>query len=369
MEPSQVWYTDMRAKPGLSMISKLERLVEAAGIRSLDWKKRFTALKIHFGEPGNLAFIRPQYVAPIVRILGKEGAKPFLTDAGTLYAGRRSNAVDHLRSALENGFSRDATGCDLVIADGLRGRDQVEIETGTQHCPRPRIAAAIAQADAVVSLTHFKGHELAGFGGTLKNLGMGCASRLGKLELHSAMKPHFDRKKCVGCGVCVHTCAQNAIVLDGERKAVMDPKLCVGCGQCMVMCRFNAVSGGFDEGSRILNEKIAEYSLAVLKGKVHFHLSFVMQVTPDCDCWGYNDTPVVPDLGIFASLDPVALDQACADAVKAATGLAGTVLPEPGRHAGEDKFRHLHPDTDWEAGLAYAEKIGLGSRRYHLALV
>jgi len=365
MGSSRVYFADLRST-GKSVLDKLSRLVESAGMSSIDFKDKFVAIKIHFGEPGNLAYIRPPFAARIAQLVREKGGSPFLTDANTLYKGRRSNAVDHLRAASENGFNALSAGCDVIIADGLRGTDYREIPVGTKHCPTAKIGAAVADADVVVSMTHFKGHELTGFGGVVKNLGMGSGSIGGKLEMHSDSKPSIVREKCVSCGACWKNCAHDAVRPDGERIAVIDDELCVGCGQCIAMCRYEATVPTWNAVS--VQEKIAEYALAVVKGKPCFHISFIMDVSPECDCWGYNDTAIVPDLGIAASFDPVALDRACLDLVSAAPALKESMLE--GRGApGADKFHILHPKVDAAAGLAYAEQIGLGTQEYELETI
>lgn len=373
MSKSQVFFTDLRTNPHASLLDKLERLVKRAGILDLPLNGNFAAIKIHFGEPGNLAYIRPNFAARIASILRQAGAKPFLTDANTLYSGRRANAVDHLQSATENGFNPLSAGCNVIIADGLKGTEYVEVPIDGQYCKAPKIGAAVANADIIISMTHFKGHEQAGFGGALKNLGMGAASVAGKLELHSNSQPKIDRDHCVGCGVCVAHCAHSAITLDQTRKAVIDYDKCVGCGQCVALCQFDgAVLADWDTSER-LNYKIAEYTKAVLKGKPNFHISFIMNVSPECDCWNHNDAAVVPDLGILASTDPVALDQACVDLVKAAPALpTDNRLHDNHKDdtlCGKDKFHIMHPNTDWEAGLDHAAAIGIGSRDYELVKV
>lgn len=370
MAKSQVFFTNLRTNPHSNLLDKLERLVARAGMLDMPLKDSFVAIKIHFGEPGNLAYIRPNFAARLAQVLRKAGAKPFLTDANTLYSGRRANAVDHLQSAMENGFNPISEDCNVIIADGLKGTEQVEIPIGGEYCKAPKIGAAVANADVVVSMTHFKGHEQAGFGGALKNLGMGAASVAGKLELHSNSQPKVNEDKCIGCGVCVSHCAHDAIRLDDKRKAKIDYGKCVGCGQCVALCQFDgAVLASWDTSER-LNYKIAEYTKAVIKDKPNFHISFIMNVSPECDCWNHNDAAVVADIGILASFDPVALDQACADMVKAAPALpTDNRLHDGHSHetmAGQDKFRVMHPDTDWEAGLEHAVKIGIGSRDYDL---
>ena len=371
METAKVYMTDLRTTPTSNLLDKMERLVKRAGLGNLPIKENFVAIKIHFGEPGNLAYIRPNYAARMAGILTSMGGKPFLTDCNTLYSGRRSNAVDHLQSAMENGFNPISAQCQVIIADGLKGTEYREIPVEqAEYCPTPKIGSAIANADVIISMNHFKGHEQAGFGGALKNLGMGCASVGGKLELHASSQPKIEAENCIGCGICVKHCRHKAISMTEERKAVIDYSRCVGCGQCVALCQHEAaVIADWDTSER-LNYKIAEYTAAVLKDKPHFHISFVMNVSPNCDCWTHNDAAIVPDLGILASTDPVALDKACADLVTQAPVLHGNhVLAHHHEHGdlcGEEKFHLIHPDTDWMAGLRHAEKLRLGTTRYEL---
>lgn len=367
---AQVFWSDLRTSPSMTILQKLEKLLTRAGFRSLDLQDKFTALKIHVGEPGNMAFIRPPYVAVVSRMVRELGGMPFLTDANTLYSGRRANAYDHLRAGYENGFSRDATGVDFIIADGLKGNDFVYMPVvGGTHCSTAMIGSAIAEADAIISLNHFKGHELTGFGGALKNLGMGCGSRSGKQFMHEVSHPVIHREKCTGCGLCVKNCAHGAITLDAERRAVIDHSKCVGCCQCVAVCQFGAARASEGSASRVCSERIAEYTQAILNGKPSFHISFVMNVSPNCDCWACNDAPLVADIGIFASVDPVALDQACVDAVNAAPPIQGTALTDKKYAGSGEKFGHVHPDTDWSKGLDHASSLGLGERAYTLVKV
>lgn len=368
---SKVYYTDMRTKPGRNLLDKLEILVKKAGMEQIDFKGKFTAIKIHFGEPGNLSYIRANYAAKLVKILLSKQAKPFLTDSGTLYLGKRSNAIDHIESAFENGFNPVAVPCPVIIADGLKAIDYKEIPVRLKYCQTAKIGSAIAEADIIVSMNHFKGHEQAGFGGALKNLGMGSASAAGKLDLHSSSQPVVDQAVCTSCGQCVKYCASDAIHLNEAKKAAIDYGKCVGCGQCVAICQFDAAQPVWDNSADIMNYKIAEYTVAVLKDKPHFHINFIMDVSPNCDCWNCNDAAIVPNIGIAASFDPVALDQASADMVTKSAANLNTILnvQQYGELQNVDKFKMIHPNTDWQAGLKYAEEIGLGSLNYDLIVV
>ncbi|WAM31233.1 DUF362 domain-containing protein [Caldicellulosiruptor naganoensis] len=373
MAASKVYFTDFKTKPGYNMLDKLENLVKKAGIETIDFKNKFVAIKVHFGEPGNLAYIRPNYVARIVKLIKSLGGKPFVTDANTLYTGRRSNALDHLEAAYENGFNPLVLGCHVIIADGLKGTEYREIEVNLKHTQKAKIGSAIADADIIISMNHFKGHEMTGFGGAIKNIGMGSGSRGGKLFMHSSSKPVIKTSKCVGCGMCVKSCAQLAITLNEKKKAVISYEKCVGCGQCVAVCQFEAATVKWDEAASIASEKIAEYAYAVLKDKPHFHVNFIMNISPDCDCWSHNDIPIAPDIGIAASFDPVALDKACVDLVNSSAFTPAGSVFEKAKHIEVDgkidRFKSVHPDTDWRVALKHAQEIGLGSLEYELVKV
>jgi uncharacterized Fe-S center protein len=359
----------MRCKVGESLLVKLDRLMLKAGIEEIDFKQKYTALKIHFGEPGNLSFLRPNFAKTVADRIKALGGKPFLTDCNTLYVGRRNNALVHLDAAGENGYSPLTTGCQNIIADGLKGTDDIEIPVpGGVYCKTARIGRAVMDADIIISLNHFKGHEGAGFGGAIKNLGMGCGSRAGKMVMHNDGKPEIDQKVCTGCKVCPKFCNQNAILFGDAKKARIDPNLCVGCGRCIGGCNYHAIANRSESSSQGLNAKMAEYCKAVVYGRPNFHISVVNQVSPYCDCHGENDAAIIPDIGIFAGFDPVALDKACIDAVNAAPIIATSVLAERDR-AHRDHFTDIHPATNWQSQISHAEKIGLGSREYELITV
>jgi uncharacterized Fe-S center protein len=367
MNTSKVFFTDFHTEPRLNIFKKMRQLIQTAGIQEIDFNKKFTAVKIHFGEPGNMAYLRPNYAFHVVKEIKKMGGKPFLTDTNTLYSGRRANALDHLDAAYENGYSPFSTGCHVIIADGVNGMDYREIAIdGGEYCKTAKIGTAIADADIIITLNHFKGHEQTGFGGALKNLGMGSASVMGKKELHSSSVPVVETENCTGCAVCVKSCRHEAITLNAQKKATINTSLCVGCGQCIAVCQYNAAQVDWDSSPDELNCRIAEYTQAVLKDKPHFHINFIMDVSPMCDCWGFNDVPIVPDIGIAASFDPVALDYACADLVNKAPVAENCCLPN---HRHSDKFKTLFPLTNWKSCLTHAEKMGIGKTKYELITV
>ncbi|MBE6948738.1 MAG: DUF362 domain-containing protein [Ruminococcaceae bacterium] len=368
MAESKVYFADLRTKLGESILVKMERLIRAAGIDQIDFEDKFVAIKMHFGELGNLAFLRPNYAKVVADIVKSLGGKPYLTDCNTLYVGSRKNALEHLDTANLNGFSPMSTGCQVIIADGIKGTDDVEVPIeGAEFCPAPKIGRAIMDCDVFISLNHFKGHEETGFGGALKNIGMGCGSRRGKMEMHNAGKPVVNEDLCIGCKMCSKFCAHDAAVIENGKATIYHDR-CVGCGRCVSVCPKDAVETAFDEAKDVLHKKIAEYSKAVIQDKPNFHISIVRDVSPYCDCHAENDAAIVPNVGMFASFDPVALDMACADAVNSQPILANTLLSES-KHQDRDHFGKVFPTTNWRVGPEYAEKIGLGSREYELITV
>ncbi len=364
---SKVYFADLRADVHENLQQKLTRLMKTAGMGDIDFQDKFVAIKLHFGEPGNLAFLRPNWAKTVADFVKERGGKPFLTDCNTLYVGGRKNALDHMDSAMLNGFNPMTTGCQIIIADGLKGSDEVEVPVaGGEYVKNAKIGRAVMDADVFISLTHFKGHETAGFGGCLKNIGMGCGSRAGKMEQHNAGKPHVAQKHCIGCGQCRKICAHGAPIIE-DRKAHIDHDRCVGCGRCIAVCPKDAVQINWDESTTNLNYKIAEYTKAVVDGRPCFHISLVVDVSPNCDCHSENDMAIVPNVGMFASFDPVALDMACVDAVNAQTPLRGSAADGAHGHEHEhDHFQRIHPDTNWRSCLEHGEKIGIGSRQYEL---
>ena len=335
MEASKVYYTDFRCPVGTSLLDKLRRVCIAAGIKDIDMDGKFVAIKMHFGELGNLAFLRPNYAKVVADLCKEQGGLPFLTDCNTLYPGSRKNALEHLTCAQLNGFWPMTTGCQVIIADGLRGTDEAEVPVPNgEYCKTAKIGRAIMDADIFISLTHFKGH---------------------------------------GCHRCAKECGSDAITYDANNKAVIDQTKCKGCGRCIGACNFDAIYSQCDSANEMLDRKMAEYAAAVCAGRPCFHISLVQDISPNCDCHCENDAPILPDIGIFASFDPVALDQACADACLNAQPLPnsqlGQNLAKPGWNCHHDNFKDSNPNIEWKATLEQAEKIGMGTRQYVLKKV
>ncbi len=361
MAASKVYFTNFHTSMQENRQQKLARLLFVAGMDQLPLKNRYVAIKIHFGEPGNLAYLRPNYARTVVDLVKQLGGKPFLTDCNTLYVGGRKNALDHIESAYINGFNPYSTGCHILIGDGLKGTDEVEVPVNGEYVKNAKIGRAVMDADVVISLSHFKGHEMTGFGGALKNLGMGCGSRAGKMEMHCDGKPLVKENLCVGCGNCRRICAHSAPTIV-DRKMHIDLNKCVGCGRCIAVCPTDAIASPDDSSEQTLCYKIAEYTKAVVQDRPAFHISIVNEVSPNCDCHGENDVPLISDIGMFASFDPVALDQACADACnRACRNKDAAFLGED-----EDLFRAAHPNTNGYDQIRHAKKIGLGTDEYEL---
>lgn len=376
MEKAKVFFTDFRTVAfGDGLPAKLKKMIRKAGIGEIDMQGRFAAIKLHFGELGNISYLRPNYARAVADVVKELGGKPFLTDCNTMYPGKRKNALEHLECAWENGFTPLTVGCPILIGDGLKGTDDIAVPVaGGEYVKEAKIGRAVMDADVFISLTHFKGHEVTGFGGAIKNIGMGCGSRAGKTEQHSDSKATIDEARCKGCRTCLKECANNGLEYDPEaKKARVNQDNCVGCGRCLGACNFDAISFGFDAAVKALNCRMAEYTKAVIDGRPHFHISLIVDVSPNCDCHGENDAPILPNLGMFASFDPLALDQACVDACLKAKPLPGSQLAEnmtkPGFRDHHDHFTNSTPESEWRTCLEHAEKIGLGTREYELVIV
>jgi len=373
MEKAKVYFTDFRTiANGDGLPTKLKKLIRKAGIGEIDMEGKFVAIKMHFGEMGNVSFLRPNYAKAVADVIKELGGRPFLTDCNTLYPGSRKNALEHLACAWENGFSPLSTGCPILIADGLKGTDDVLVPVeGGEYVKEAKIGRAVMDADIFISLNHFKGHESTGFGGAIKNIGMGCGSRAGKAEQHNSGTPVVDEESCRGCRLCAKQCANDGLEFDETtRKMRVNADNCLGCGRCIGACNFDAIAFREENAVEMLNRRMAEYAKAVVTGRPQFHISLVMDISPNCDCHPENDAPILPDIGMFASFDPVALDQACADACLRQSPMPHSQLWDNMRRVNffdwNDHFRNSTPASEWRSCLEHAEKIGLGTRSYEI---
>ena len=372
MEKSKVYFTDFRARLVEGLPTKLKRLMKKAGFASMDMEGKFVAIKIHFGELGNISYLRPNYAKAVADMVKEAGGIPFLTDCNTLYPGSRKNAIEHMYCAWENGFTPMTVGCPVIIGDGLKGTDDIAVPVkGGTHVKEAKIGRAIMDADIFISLTHFKGHETTGFGGTIKNIGMGCGSRAGKKDQHSNGKPTIDPEVCRGCKRCMRECANQGLEYDETTKKMhVNAENCVGCGRCLGACNFDAIRFVNDAATKELNCRMAEYAKAVVDGRPNFHISLIVDVSPYCDCHGENDAPILPNVGMLVSFDPLALDQACADLCLKQQPLPNSVLSDNMKKADfcdhHDHFENTTVDSEYKSCLEHGEEIGLGSREYEL---
>ena len=372
---SPVFFSDLKVESGETLLDKVDVLLDRTDLKGKIREKDLVAIKLHFGEKGNTAIVQPIFLRRIVDRVKQYQGKPFLTDTNTLYRGMRQEAVSHLTNAYQHGFTYSAIDAPLLIADGLRGNSVVKVTIDKPLFKTVSIAHDIYMADALISMAHFTGHELCGFAATLKNLGMGCASREGKLSQHSNISPRVKGKKCKGCERCLSWCAQEAIsmlppqvkVATKKSIAFIDSIKCTGCGECIPICPSGAIQIQWNESIPIFQKKMVEYAYGAVqkkKGKT-LYINFLTQISPACDCWGHSDTPIVNDVGILSSEDPVAIDQASVDLVNREAGNRSSKLSgawEPG----ENKFQAIYPEVDWTIQLAYAQEIGLGNREYEL---
>ncbi len=363
---NKVYFADLKAQPQRNLFAKLEELLEKVAIKSRIRPNKLVAVKLHFGERGNTAFIRPIFIRIIVDKIREYKGLPFLTDTNTLYQGSRGEAVTHLMTAITNGFDYSVVGAPLIIADGIYGNTLVRVNIGQHFFSEVSIGAEIVHADSIISVAHYKCHELAGFGGALKNIGMGCAAREGKLQQHSNLCPLVNKESCMACGSCIDWCPASAIALKDE-KADIDSSRCIGCGECVIICPEGAITIQWGDDMIDFQKKLVEHAYGALKGKEEksTFINFITQVSSACDCYAHSGAPIVPDVGIVASVDPVAIDQASTDLVNKQPGNSYSEL-KSGMEPGGDKIRGVYPEVDWSVQLDYAEKIGLGRREYEL---
>lgn len=369
-----VYFISSRSNSKERTLIKYRRLLARFDLGRFVKKDDLTAIKVSFGERGNFTYLRPQYVRVVVDEVKRLGGRPFLTDANTLYAGGRQNSRDHIITAIENGFDYGVTGAPIIIADGILGHDHREVRIKGEYFDEVRIASAALDADAIISLAHFKGHMVCGFGGAIKNIGMGLGARAGKQTMHSDVHPEVDSSYCDGCSRCIKWCPEDAIskTTTGGSKprnkvALIDDEACIGCGECVASCYTGAIAINWKSDPAIVQQKMAEYALGVVSGKRRKFaaINYIIDVTPDCDCLGWSDNPIVPNIGIAASSDPVAVDAASLDMVNSARGISSSLLPG-NKLQSRDKFGSVHGGIDPRAQLIHGQKIGLGKRKYEL---
>lgn len=367
---SNVYFWNLRTNLKSPFDRQLEKLLRKTGIREFIEEGDLAALKIHFGEKGTTGFIRPLWLKPIIDHLARAGAKPFLTDASTLYVGQRGEAVSHHMCAAHHGWDPLVLGAPVIIADGLKGNSEAAVPVHGKHIEEAYIAADIAEADVFVSINHFKGHELAGYGGALKNVGMGSASKRGKMQQHHSTGPIVVEENCKGCGQCVKICKPGALSLGENGKITVNLEQCVGCGGCFLACKSEGLCIDWKIGVQEFLERMMEYAAGVIntKDRPCLHINFVVDVVPDCDCVGFTDQPVCPNIGVLASFDPVAMDQASLDLVNEAQPLHPSKLPKDIK-PGDDKFLAIHQHCPRDFGLNYAASLGLGTREYQLVRI
>ena len=333
--------------------SHVSRLFQAAGFHDCIIEKDMVGIKLHVGEKGNSTHIRPEWVKPVIEGIRSKNALPFITDTCVLYKSQRDNAVKHLILAAEHGFDMAGLNVPMIIADGLNGSDEKCVPIKGTHQREVSVASTAVDANSLIFLSHITGHVAVGFGGTIKNMGMGFASKKGKLRQHAAMKPEIDERTCTGCGMCIKWCPADAIAMKGD-VACIDSDQCIGCGECMAVCRFNAVTHDWNKDSRLLQEIMAEHALGVVTGKEGRvgYFNFLVNVTKDCDCWDVEQKALFPDIGVIAGTDPVALDTAALDLIEKRTGKS---LREWG-----------YPDIDLRIQIRHAEAVGMGTTNYEL---
>ncbi|MFA5005567.1 MAG: DUF362 domain-containing protein [Candidatus Omnitrophota bacterium] len=351
---SKVYFTSLsETDPADSACLKLKRLLKESGLFDFVPAGVSAAVKLHFGEEGNTGFVKPHFLKTINDALKEKGALPFLSDTNTLYRGRRTNSTEHKALAYEHGFTENATGAKVVIPDDHDKDCAKSVEIDGKIFKQVSVARVYVEAPVLVGVAHFKGHIMTGFGGALKNIGMGSATRKGKLAQHSQLAPVVNLKNCTGCAACRDVCPVEAITIV-NKKSVVDAAKCIGCASCIAACKFSAMDVNWGSGADLIQEKMVEHAAGVLKNKKEnsAFINFAIKITKECDCLAKDDPRVCPDIGIFVSHDPVSVDKACLDAVI--------------KKCGRDIFKELHPERDGLKQLKHAAALGLGSMDYEL---
>lgn len=362
---AEVFYVPVKPRNKQSLQTLLARLLDSLDLSRICGERDLVAVKTHIGEMGNAAYIRPPYLAVVVDALHKLRAKPFLTDSTSLYTGRRQNGLDMVETAARHGFTREVVGAPFLPADGLKGDDILEVPSPIEGNPPVQLAGLLARADALVCVSHFKGHDLTGMGGAIKNLSMGGSAKAGKFYMHVRSKPFVNAETCIGCRRCLPWCAWEAIGIE-DGTAVIDEERCTGCAHCLLACPVQAIGFRWDGASDEVQRRMGEYAAALVAAldKRAVYLNFILDVSPSCDCFPRHDPSIVPDLGIVGGYDPIAVDAASRELVRRAPALPGSAAAEA--DAGEDKFTHLYPQVDPGVQLRAAAELGLGSIDFDL---
>ncbi|HTZ11234.1 MAG TPA: DUF362 domain-containing protein [Candidatus Margulisiibacteriota bacterium] len=353
---SKVYFISVNNPDSIPLVQeKLKRLLKESNFLGFVPEHGRLAIKIHFGEEGNTGYVKPEYVKVVSSELKKRGVDFFLSDTNTLYKGKRLNSKDHLELAYAHGFIREKCGSKVVIPQDSK-KNTAEVKVDGKFVKTAKVSRIFTEQDAILGIAHFKGHIMTGFGGALKNIGMGCAAREGKLFQHSQISPYVVSSKCISCKKCIESCPVDTIILK-DKKAYIESSGCIGCATCIAVCPVIAIDVPWESGGDTIQKKMAEYAWAVLKEKKNRSgfINFLTKITRECDCLAKDDPRIVPDIGILVSHDPVSIDQASFDMVK--------------ERAGYDIFKELHPLRDGFKQLKHAEEAGLGSREYELIAV
>jgi len=327
------------------IVKSLGKLYERVS-GNFEVKGKKVAVKVHFGEKGNITHLDPAFARKICDIIRSGGGTPELVECNTLYRGERLRTQTHVLLAKAHGF----TFAPVVICD-KEGEWEIPIEG--RHFRKVKVGSLLRNYDLMVAVSHCKGHMAAGYGGALKNIGMGLGSRAGKLEMHAKVRPVFGHSKCRACGTCVENCPVGAISL--EKYAVMDEKKCIGCAKCIEVCPYGAVEIPWDGTThKELQERMVEYAKGITGKMKTIYFNFLLNITPHCDCLANSGKPIMKDIGVLASGDIVSIEQASIDMIN--------------KKAGKDVFREMH-NIDVSVQPEYAEKMGMGERRYDVLKV
>ncbi|MCL6087747.1 MAG: DUF362 domain-containing protein [Actinobacteria bacterium] len=350
---SIVYFAEVKKDSNKSLIDRLAAMIDRSKLFSAIKESDRVAVKMHFGERGGHAYIRTPFIGKIVSKVKEYGGIPFVTDANTLYAHKRHNAIDHLETAKINGFTSETVGAPIIIADGLIGKDQETIKIKGKHFKEIYIASAIFHADFIIATTHFTGHPMGCFGGSIKNIAMGCASIKGKYLQHSGFLPKIQDDLCKLCGTCIENCGYGAIQ-KGKDSVYLIAENCVGCGECLSSCKYDAIITKFSNEAEKLQEKMVEYVMGIRnqkKGKI-IYINFLIDISPGCDCYSLSNAPIVDDKGILLSDDPIAIDKASVDLIN--------------KTEGKDKFKEIYKSLEWSWQLDYGEQMGIGNKEYRI---